>query len=190
MNAAFRADAECRLAGGTRIVLELGEYRESEDVGLLCASRDGCRMLRPTVRETCLGDVFAGPLPPSREVRVDRCGVRTFLPRRRPPEAGDRAEGRIAIGGEDVPGIPVRGLDRASCCAESYVTIADRGAEDAMFEPFDGWRPTRSSSFRPPVTSASSVPRRKSALADSLRALQARPRFMKEGPGYEESSGT
>ena len=41
MNAAFLRDAECYFAGGTRIVLELGEYRESKDIDFLCASRNG-----------------------------------------------------------------------------------------------------------------------------------------------------
>jgi hypothetical protein len=133
MNAGFLAEAECHFAGGTRIVLELGEYRESEDVGFLCASRDGYRMLRSTVRETSLGDVLAEPLPLAREVRADRYGIRTFV-------AIDDArlkleivhEGRIAIGGEDVAGIPVPCLDRVSCFAEKYLANADRGADDAM----------------------------------------------------------
>jgi hypothetical protein len=133
LNAAFLADAECYFAGGTRIVLELGEYRESEDVDFLCASRDGYRTLRSTVSDKSLGDVLAEPLPLAREVRADRYGIRTFL-------AIDEArlklelvhEGRIAIGGEDVPGIPVRCLDRVSCFAEKYLANADRGADDAM----------------------------------------------------------
>jgi hypothetical protein len=133
MNAAFLASAECHFAGGTRIVLELGEYRESEDVDFLCASREGYRMLRSTVRDTSLGEVLAEPLALAREVRADRYGIRTFL-------AMDDArlkleivhEGRIAIGGEDVAGIPVRCLDRVSCFAEKYLANADRGADDAM----------------------------------------------------------
>lgn len=132
MNAAFLASAECHFAGGTRIVLELGEYRESEDVDFLCASREGYRMLRSTVRDTSLGEVLAEPLALAREVRADRYGIRTFVAigaARLKLEIVH--EGRIAIGGEDVSGIPLRCLDRVSCFAEKYLANADRGADDA-----------------------------------------------------------
>jgi hypothetical protein len=37
----FLEAAACCFAGGTRIVLELGEYRDSEDVEPLCSDKDG-----------------------------------------------------------------------------------------------------------------------------------------------------
>ncbi|MEO9632426.1 MAG: nucleotidyl transferase AbiEii/AbiGii toxin family protein [Sulfitobacter sp.] len=39
-------DAECYFGGGTAIVLNLGEYRESVDIDFLCASKEGYRKLR------------------------------------------------------------------------------------------------------------------------------------------------
>ncbi|MGH8649638.1 MAG: nucleotidyl transferase AbiEii/AbiGii toxin family protein, partial [Burkholderiales bacterium] len=57
LDAEFLARNECYFGGGTRIVLSLGEYRESADVDFLCASRAGYRALRSTVSETSLGRI-------------------------------------------------------------------------------------------------------------------------------------
>ena len=46
LDAAFLEQARCFFGGGTRIVLELGEYRESRDIDFLCSDRDGYRRLR------------------------------------------------------------------------------------------------------------------------------------------------
>ena len=46
MDSAFLAKTRCFFGGGTRIVLELGEYRESRDMDFLCSDRDGYRLLR------------------------------------------------------------------------------------------------------------------------------------------------
>lgn len=52
LDGTFLERASCFFAGGTRSVLELGEYRESEDLGFLCASREGYRTLRSAVGST------------------------------------------------------------------------------------------------------------------------------------------
>jgi len=46
LNGDFLRDTECYFGGGTAIVLELGEYRESVDIDFLCASQEGYRKLR------------------------------------------------------------------------------------------------------------------------------------------------
>ena len=40
---------KCWFAGGTEIVLDLGEYRLSKDIDFLCADVDGYRELRSIV---------------------------------------------------------------------------------------------------------------------------------------------
>src|SRR6266568_2343070 len=79
LNAAFLVKAQCYFGGGTRIVLDLGEYRESADVDLLCSSREGYRELRSTVRNDSLGEIAARGLVLAREVVADRYGIRTFI---------------------------------------------------------------------------------------------------------------
>ena len=41
LDAGFLTENECYFGGGTAIVLALNEYRESVDIGFLCASQAG-----------------------------------------------------------------------------------------------------------------------------------------------------
>lgn len=89
----------CYFGGGTAIVLQLDEYRESLDVDLMCASQDGYRALRDTVNNGSLGG--------HREDTGDRC--RKPGPRRGRPRGGLRELGRQSVcvgrresGGPDV----------------------------------------------------------------------------------------
>ncbi|OGA54557.1 MAG: hypothetical protein A3F74_22165 [Betaproteobacteria bacterium RIFCSPLOWO2_12_FULL_62_58] len=132
LDADFLARAECFFGGGTRIVLSLGEYRESADVDFLCASRGGYRALRSTVSDTSLGRIAKAPLKLAREVVADRYGIRTFL-----DVAGEKLklevvlEGRIELSGGTADGLPVPALDPISCCAEKFLANADRGGDES-----------------------------------------------------------
>jgi hypothetical protein len=128
LDRAFLAGARCYFGGGTRIVLELGEYRESKDIDFLCASRDGYRLLRETVSDSSLGSIASSRLPLAREVRVDQYGIRTFL--------GDGdfrlkfeivREARIDLEGQGLRSLPVECLTRKHCFAEKFLANADRG---------------------------------------------------------------
>jgi hypothetical protein len=134
LDADFLARAQCFFGGGTRIVLTLGEYRESADVDFLCASREGYRALRSAVSESSLGGIAKSSLKLAREVVADRYGIRTFL-----DVGGEKLkleiilEGRIGLAGRSVVGLPVPVLDEASCCAEKFLANADRwGDESAL----------------------------------------------------------
>lgn len=127
---AFLTRAKCHFAGGTRIVLELGEYRESKDVDFLCSDREGYRLLRETVSENSLGAIAAKALPLAREVRADQYGIRTFL------ASGEVRlkfeivrEARIDLDGEDIAALPVTCLTRKHCFAEKFLANADRGLD-------------------------------------------------------------
>ena len=132
LDAEFLARGECFFGGGTRIVLALGEYRESADVDFLCANRAGYRALRATVSDTSLGRMAKPGLKLAREVIADRYGIRTFL-----DVGGEKIkleiilEGRIALSGGVVAGLPVPALDTASCCAEKFLANADRWSDES-----------------------------------------------------------
>jgi len=81
LDAEFLARSECYFGGGTRIVLELDEYRESADIDFLCASRDGYRALRGAVSDTSLGRIAKPGLKLAREVIADRWGDESALGR-------------------------------------------------------------------------------------------------------------
>lgn len=130
LNATFLTETRCYFGGGTRIVVELGEYRESRDVDLLCSDRDGYRRLRETVSETSLGAVAASGVSLSRQIRADQYGIRTFI------DIGGAKlkfeivrEARIDIEGQNVQGIPVTCLSRRHCFAEKFLANADRGMD-------------------------------------------------------------
>lgn len=130
LDRAFLAEAQCYFGGGTRIVLELGEYRESKDIDFLCSSRDGYRRLRETVSERSLGAIVATELTLAREVRIDQYGIRTFL------ESGPTRlkfeivhEARIDLDCKDIAGLPVACITRRHCFAEKFLANADRGLD-------------------------------------------------------------
>ena len=61
LNGDLLARARCWFGGGTRVAMELGEFRESVDVDFLCEDRDGYRILRSTVTQSSLGDLASPP---------------------------------------------------------------------------------------------------------------------------------
>jgi hypothetical protein len=134
LDAEFLGAAACCFAGGTRVVLELGEYRESEDMDFLCADRDGYRALRMEVSQWSLGRITKAPVRLLREVRSDRYGIRTMLDLDGQPMKFEIVfEGRIPLGLEHVGGTDVPCLDRPSCIAEKFLANADRGGDDAYW---------------------------------------------------------
>jgi hypothetical protein len=129
----FLEECRCWFGGGTRIVLELGEYRESEDLDFLCSSAPGYRALRSTISERSLGKIAARPLALAREVRADRYGIRTVL------DINDAKlkfeivlEGRIDLAGGSRIGFDVPCLDHADCFAEKLLANADRWRDNAV----------------------------------------------------------
>lgn len=130
LNGELLRDAECYFGGGTAIVLQLDEYRESVDIDFLCASQEGYRKLRQALWG---GSNLAGFLRPGaeltlvRDVRMDQYGIRTLI------GVGDVAikfeivrEARIELTGEIDPryGVPV--LSRDHMFAEKLLANADR----------------------------------------------------------------
>jgi hypothetical protein len=133
LNAGFLEKAQCYFGGGTRIVLDLGEYRESADIDLLCSSREGYRQLRSTLSNNSLGDIAAGRLALAREVIADRYGIRTFL-----DVDGEKIkfeivnEGRIDLSGSPHPRLRVPCLSIVSCFAEKFLANDDRWSDEAV----------------------------------------------------------
>src|SRR5690349_2724857 len=78
LNADFLAHAKCFFGGGTRIVMELNEYRESASIDFLCSERTGYRELRSTIGPDSLGEIASAPLMLLREIRADQYGLRTI----------------------------------------------------------------------------------------------------------------
>lgn len=121
--------------GGTRIVLELDEYRESHDVDFLCSDPEGYSELR---FEASMGG-YPALFPPNsgvelgfpREMRTDQYGIRFPV-----MIAGDMIrvelirEARIELGAATKPSwSPVDCLSLQDCYAEKLLANADRWAD-------------------------------------------------------------
>jgi hypothetical protein len=133
LNADFLRENKCYFGGGTRIVMELDEYRESLDIDLLCADSGGYRSIRSTVSEHSLGSLLSKQLPLAREVRADRYGIRTFF-----DVDGAKikfeivSEGRINLEAVNLDGLVIPALDRVSCFAEKLLANADRWGDKSV----------------------------------------------------------
>ncbi len=136
LDAKVLAQAKCYFGGGTRIALELDEFRESEDIDLICSDLSGYRTLRAGIENRSLGDLL--PKPPHgvsllRDVRADQYGIRTvFGVEGEPVKFEIILEARIQVNGINVKGIPVPALDRISCFAEKWLANADRWNDTAV----------------------------------------------------------
>ena len=130
LNGDLLARARCWFGGGTRVAMELGEFRESVDVDFLCEDREGYRILRSTVTQNSLGDLVSRSLELMRDVRADMYGIRTFLRVDGQPVKFEVIfEGRIPLTGEARSPFPVEVLARPSCFAEKLLANADRGRD-------------------------------------------------------------
>ena len=148
LDRAFLERCKCYFGGGTRIVLELGEYRVSRDIDFLCASREGYRMLRETVSQASLGKLSPRGLELARDVRMDQYGIRTWIARGAFKIKFEIIhEARIDLESNQVAGIPVACLSHRHAFAEKFLANADRGVDpstlsrDAVDLAFmiDGW---------------------------------------------------
>lgn len=132
LNARLLLESQCYFGGGTRIALELGEFRESRDIDFLCASRQGFRTLRESITQKSLGSLMLTPVALAREVRADRDGIRTFF-------AVDSTtikfeivlEGRIDLAGAMDRKLRVPVLDTDHMVAEKLLANADRGMDES-----------------------------------------------------------
>jgi len=135
----LRADVlqRCRFlfGGGTRIVLELGEYRESKDIDFLCSDPEGYGGLRFDASRQGYPALFTAEglrrLQLTREMRIDQYGIRFIA------ALGTMAlrielirEARIELGpGERPSSLPVDCLSIPDCYAEKLLANSDRWAD-------------------------------------------------------------
>ncbi len=136
---ALRSDllARCRFwfGGGTRIVLELGEYRESRDVDFLCSDAEGYAELRLRAATGAFPALFSDEgrarLEFPREIRIDQYGIRF-------PVTCDGEslkvelirEARVELSGGARPAwAPVDCLSVEECYIEKLLANSDRWAD-------------------------------------------------------------
>jgi len=127
----------CRFlfGGGTRIVLELGEYRESKDIDFLCSDPQGYADLRFEASRHGYPALFTAEglelLQFPREMRIDQYGIRfTGILAATPLRIELIREARIELGPPERPDwSPVDCLSIPDCYAEKLLANSDRWAD-------------------------------------------------------------
>jgi len=82
LDADFLAASGIGFGGGTRIALELGEYRESVDIDLICPTTESFRAVRQAVSDRSVGALLREPVTLAREVRTMRDKIVTAIAHR------------------------------------------------------------------------------------------------------------
>lgn len=140
---ALRADflASCRFlfGGGTRIVLQLDEFRESRGVDFLCSDAAGYAELRLAAVQHSYAGLFENPgeagISFPRELRVDQYGIRfPLICGEQQMKVALFREARITLD----PGVrpewsPVECLSLTDCFAETLLALSDRWADRQIF---------------------------------------------------------
>lgn len=127
-NASFLIQNRIYFGGGTRISMELDEYRESVNIDFLCPDKASYRAVRETVTEHSLGHLVQQEFDYPRNIRFDRYGVRTFI----------RWQGELVkleiiscddydLNSAKLAGVPVSVIDRTGCFTTKLLANADRG---------------------------------------------------------------
>jgi len=129
------ASSKALFGGGTRIVLDLDEYRESEDVDFLCSDPSGYADIRFAAATGGYPALFTPEglreLQFPREMRIDQYGIRfQLLHRSRPLKVEIIREARIELDpGVRPPWSPVDCLSYPDCYAEELLANSDRWAD-------------------------------------------------------------
>lgn len=139
----FNADFFCEhniiFGGGTRIALELGEFRESVDIDFLCPDKKSYRVVREQVSNTSLGLLVKDEFKYLRDIRADRDAVRTVI-----AYQGINIKVEfISCDNYDLSAItdtalfPVPFLDHTSCFYTKLLANADRKLVEPFKDIFD-----------------------------------------------------
>lgn len=142
--------------GGTRIALELKEYRTSVDIDFLCANKEAYRAVRRQVTSQSLGELVRREFTYVPEIRFDRYGVRTFL-----EQNGEQVKLEFVAFDDyqlakDARNslFPVPFIDQTSCFTTKLLANADRAGQKPYKDMFDivamaaAWGPIPDSSLR------------------------------------------
>ena len=132
LNGPFLIENQILFGGGTRIAMELGEYRESIDIDLFCVGRESYKAARSSITQSSFGEIFQPGKEPAlyggREIRADRDAIRSIIEGKGRPikleliqfdEHGILADSRTSL-------FPVPFVAQESCFSTKLLANADR----------------------------------------------------------------
>jgi hypothetical protein len=136
LDAQLLYDHRCYFGGGTSIVLQRNEYRESVDIDFLVSDLDGYRELRQRVMGAGgINALTTRPVQVQRDIRADQYGIRTVVGAGGSPVKFEIIhEGRIALdypsAGDTVCGVST--LSELDAAASKLLANADRWADRSV----------------------------------------------------------
>ena len=138
-NAPLFEKAGLYFGGGTRIALEIDEFRVSVDIDIVCLTSDSYRAVRQQVTQSSLGDLVSNALDLPRGVRTDRDAVRTMVNMNGTHVKLEfiRFEGYSLSGTVDQTLFPIPSLDRISCFTTKLLANADRYTTNSKKDVID-----------------------------------------------------
>ena len=137
LNANLLRGCHAYFGGGTQLVLEFGEYRQSQDIDFLCPFGQGYSQLRRAIFDSGYDALFVkrDGLQFPRDIKADQYGIRfpiqteAYLIR-----FEIVAEGRITFElPQQLDWCPVACLSRVDAIAEKLLANSDRGADSSTF---------------------------------------------------------
>ncbi|XKM13668.1 nucleotidyl transferase AbiEii/AbiGii toxin family protein [Orbaceae bacterium ac157xtp] len=129
-NVSFLADHGIYFGGGTRIALELHEFRESIDIDLLCPTIESYRAVRNTVTSASLGSLVKAEFDYLREISFDRYAVRVFIKDvPKPIKLEIVSFEKYHLTGKQDSLFPIPYLDVESCFYTKLLANADRATQ-------------------------------------------------------------
>lgn len=137
-NQDFLEENRIIFGGGTRIALELDEYRESIDIDFLCPDKQSFRAVRQEVSEYSLGNLVKKDFLYPRGIRSDRDAVRCFIEinkTRVKLEFVSFADYQLKADPNAPFSVPA--LSKSSCYLTKILANADRYTETPYKDIFD-----------------------------------------------------
>lgn len=138
----FNADFFCKnnifFGGGTRIALELNEFRTSIDIDFLCPNKESYKAVRTEVTNISLGQLVLQQFEYPREISFSRDAVRTFI-----LIDGSRIKLEfVCFDNYNLTAVsdgqfPVPYIDRLSCFYTKLLANADRCLDPPYKDIFD-----------------------------------------------------
>lgn len=139
-DADFLARNRIFFGGGTRIALELGEYRQSDDIDFFCLGGDAYKAARSTVTDSALGEL----LRPGQSIaiargaiRADRDAIRCFILPDSPIKLEIIRFDDESLYGEPSNLFPVPVISQESCFTTKLLANADRYNHPTKKDIFD-----------------------------------------------------
>lgn len=126
-NADFFIENRIFFGGGTRIALELGEFRKSIDIDFLCPDKNSYRAVREHVTNVSLGELVKQDFEYAREIMFNRDSVRVVFkcdgaPLKLEFVCFDNYDLNCVVDDQ----FPVPYLDRESCFYTKLMSHTDR----------------------------------------------------------------